>query len=129
MANERNLKPARAKSEAREKGRAGGKASGAARRNKRDARETAKLFLDMAAAGQLDDNLGKLNVEPGDRTNLMALIARLVLAAQSGNVQAARLVLELSGDLPNRPENSFNVNVGKDDESNIVIYIPDNGRN
>mgnify|MGYP005936034061 CR=1 FL=1 len=45
MANEQNLKPARTKSEARERGRAGGKASGEARRRKADFRRTLNALL------------------------------------------------------------------------------------
>ena len=45
MANNENLKPVRTKSEARERGRAGGKASGAARRRKADFRRTLNALL------------------------------------------------------------------------------------
>lgn len=45
VANEQNLKPVRTKSEARERGRKGGKASGAARRRKADFRRTLNMLL------------------------------------------------------------------------------------
>ena len=45
MANNENLKPVRTKSEARERGRAGGKASGEARRRKADFRRTLNALL------------------------------------------------------------------------------------
>ena len=43
--NEQNLNPVRTKSEARERGRAGGKASGKARRRKADFRKTLNMLL------------------------------------------------------------------------------------
>lgn len=45
MANEENLKPVRTKSEARERGRNGGKASGESRRRKADFRKILNLLL------------------------------------------------------------------------------------
>ena len=45
MANEQNLKPIRSVSEAREKGRKGGRASGEARRKRANLREAANLLL------------------------------------------------------------------------------------
>jgi hypothetical protein len=58
----------------------------------------------------------------------MGIVARLTTKAQAGDIHAARLLWEVTGQMPkNNSENSFNVNVGKDEE-NVVIYIPDNGR-
>jgi len=37
-------------------------------------------------------------------------------------------MMELAGYLARNAENNFSVNVGKDDEDNVVIVIPDNGR-
>jgi len=45
VANEQNLKPVRTKREARERGRNGGKASGAVRRRKADFRRTLNMLL------------------------------------------------------------------------------------
>lgn len=45
MANEENLKPVRTKSEARERGRNGGKKSGESRRRKADFRKTLNMLL------------------------------------------------------------------------------------
>ena len=47
MANEQNLKPIRTESEAREKGRNGGIASGAARREKKTVQKILGDFLDL----------------------------------------------------------------------------------
>ena len=105
-----------------------GKASGIVRREKRDAKEATKLFLDMAAAGNLDDILAKLDVKEKDRTNLMGIVARHVVSAQSGNVNSARLVLEMAGMLQkNNTENSVTINVDSEDDK-VVFILPDNGR-
>ena len=127
--NPSNLDPVKSKEEATKRGRNGGIKSGEARRAKRSAKETAQLFLNMAAAETVDERLNDLNVKTQDRTNLMGVIARLTILAQSGNINAVRLLMEISGDLQNKmSENNFSVNVGKDDEDNVVIVIPDNGR-
>lgn len=47
--NEENLIPVRSESEAREKGGRGGKASGEARRKKKELRETMEALLQAAA--------------------------------------------------------------------------------
>lgn len=128
LLNEQNLKPVRSESEAREKGAKGGKASGAARRKKRDAKEAAILLLNLAVTDKLDKYLEELNVKEQDRTNLVAIIARHVLQAQSGNINSARLVLETAGYLQkNSQDNNLNVNIGKNGkgENNIVVYLPD----
>ena len=128
--NVENLRPAALTSEeAMKRGKQGGINSGIARRKKRDAKEAAKLFLDMAVTEQLDKNLEQLMIKEGDRTNLMAIMARMTLLAQSGSINAAKLLLEVTDSLPkNNPENNFSVNVGKDTDDNVVIVIPDNGR-
>lgn len=126
--NEQNLKPPRSTSEARERGAKGGKASGAARRKKRDAKEAANLFLNLAASKNLDKYLDELNVKEQDKTNLMAIIARHTLQAQSGNINSARFIFELAGYLQkNSQDNNLNVNIGKGgkDGSNIVVYLPE----
>jgi predicted ATP-grasp superfamily ATP-dependent carboligase len=112
----------RSKQEVSEIGRKGGIKSGESRRNKRDFREAAKLVLDLATTEQLDDNLKKMNIAEADRTNMTAIIARLTLMAQSGNIHAARLLAELTGDLSSG-QNSLNVNVGTDER--IRVYLPE----
>ena len=51
MANEQNLKKFGSEREPSEAGRKGGKASGAARRRKRDMKNAAKLLLNMPVTG------------------------------------------------------------------------------
>ena len=61
MANEgiENLKPVRSKEEARERGRAGGIASGKARREKRDRKQMASDLLDLTMQGAGVDKIKK----------------------------------------------------------------------
>jgi hypothetical protein len=127
MAGTKNLKSPGSTEEAQEWGKKGGKASGVARRAKRDAKEAALLFLNMAAAGSLDDILGKLDIPKNERTNQMGIIARLTVKAQSGDVQSAKLLLELTGQMPKESaENNFSVNVrkGENDNMNIIVLPP-----
>ena len=68
-----NLDPVRTKEEAKKRGRNGGIKSGEARRNKRDAKNAMNLLLNMAAKGQLKDNLASGN----DHCNSFPLIQTL----------------------------------------------------
>ena len=123
--NIENMRPPKTKDEAKRRRATGGLKSGEVRRAKRDAKETALLFLNMAATGNLDEILDKLNIEKNDRTNLMGIVARHVVSAQSGNVNSARLVLEMAGMLQkNGSENSVNVNIGTGDDESVIICLP-----
>lgn len=93
-----NLDPVRTKEEAKKRGRNGGIKSGEARRNKRDAKNAMNLLLNMAAKGQIKDNLMNLGVEMEDQTNMMALQARLFMMALSGNLQAYDRIIKISGN-------------------------------
>ena len=101
-----NLDPVRTKEEAKKRGRNGGIKSGEARRNKRDAKNAMNLLLNMAAKGQLKDNLDTLGFASEDQTNMVALQARLFTMALSGNLQAYDRVIKISGNDPeeNRKE-------------------------
>ena len=94
----KNLDPVRTKEEAKKRGRNGGIKSGEARRNKRDAKNAMNLLLNMAAKGQIKDNLMNLGVEMEDQTNMMALQARLFMMALSGNLQAYDRIIKISGN-------------------------------
>jgi hypothetical protein len=126
MGNIGNLKTPRTTKEAREIGAKGGRASGVARRKKRDAKESAKLFLQLTATGNLNMYLEQLNVKTADRTNVMGIIAKHVIKAQSGDEKSARLVFELSGDLSRQgTDNKLNLNIGKVEDEGIHIYLPE----
>lgn len=99
MANEKNLKPVRTKSEAREKGKKGGKASGASRRRHKSLQETmlmvSKLPLDdigINRAKRTGVNIS--DIDEYDMTALTAVVLGQVRAAANGNSQAAQVVAE-----------------------------------
>ena len=101
-----NLQPVRTKEEAKKRGRNGGIKSGEARRKKRDAKNAMNILLDLAAKGNLDSNLSEFGVTEEDRTNLMALQARIFAMAMGGNLQAYDRVIKIAGMDPeeNRKE-------------------------
>ena len=101
MPNEQNLIPMdrRSKSEARELGREGGRASGVSRRRKRSLREAADLYLSLPVAGKRAWNkLARDGVDPEDVDNQMAIIAGLTLKAVKGDAKAAKVLFDLLGE-------------------------------
>ena len=91
---------------AKARGTKGGKKSGEVRRNQKDAKTAVRYLLDLAAKGQIEDNLVKLGVDTPDRTNMVALQARLLTLAMSGNLDAYRELMKMAGYEPeeNRKE-------------------------
>lgn len=103
MANEKNLIPfsERSESEAREYGRKGGLASGAARRRKKSLKEAADLYLSLPVTDKRRLNkLKRRELDPEDIDNQMAMVVGLVEAATGGDAKAAKVILELLGDDP-----------------------------
>lgn len=102
MANEQNLKKFGSEREPREAGRKGGKASGEARRRKRDMKNAAKLLLNMPAVGENTiKNLETLGFEEEDMTNQMALMVRVFQKAMAtGDVRAAEFLRDTAGYNP-----------------------------
>ena len=100
----------RTSEQAKKKGSAGGKKSGEVRREnarrKRDAREAVRFILDLAAQGQLAENLEKLGVETEDQTNMAALQASLFTYAMRGDLNAYKTLMKMAGYDPeeNREE-------------------------
>lgn len=93
--NDQNLKPVRTKSEARERGRNGGRASGKARRRKADFRKT----LNMLLTAEIDSEeykplLESLGVEC---TLESALLMAQIKEAMLGNTKAAYFVAQYAG--------------------------------
>lgn len=93
--NEQNLKPVRTKSEARERGRAGGKASGRARRRKADFRKT----LNMLLTAEIDSEEYKPLLEAlGVECTLeSALNMAMIKEGLAGNVKAYEAVAKYAG--------------------------------
>lgn len=106
MANEKNLVPQteRSPSEAREMGRKGGIASGAARRRKKSLKQKMQLLLSLPAAGNDQAELAAMGVEPGDMDNEMVLIKALFLAAAEGDTKAFDRIQDVLGKSVAREE-------------------------
>lgn len=89
-----NLKPARTKSEARERGKNGGKASGVARRKKKALKEEFELLLSMPLkSASLRENLQKIGIDTDDDMTIQtAIVAAMVQQASQGNVKAYQAI-------------------------------------
>ena len=86
--------------EAVEKGRIGGIKSGESRRKKRTAREAAQRLLAMPAKGKMRDNLIELGYNPDDLDgidNIDVIVARLMVLAASGKLEANDRLLKIAG--------------------------------
>lgn len=98
MANSENLKPVRTTSEARERGRNGGKASGKSRRRKAAFRETLNLLLTLDID---DDEWAPLLRSLGlDCTLETALNMAMIKEGLAGNVKAYEAVAKYAGQSP-----------------------------
>ncbi len=101
MPNEENLIPMdqRSESEAREMGRKGGIASGAARRRKRALKEAADIYLALPVSDKRKWNrLARKGLDPGEIDNQMAMIVGLTEAATEGDSRAGRLIVDILGE-------------------------------
>lgn len=106
MANEKNLVPQaeRSPSEAREMGRKGGIASGAARRRKKSMKQKMQLLLSLPAADNDQTELAAMGVDPDDMDNEMVLVKALFLAAAEGDTKAFDRVQDVLGKSVAREE-------------------------
>ena len=140
--------------DAARKGRKGGKKSGEVRRKQRDIKDAVSYFLSLQTSNVSDKNLEKIGVPEEERTNLMALIGALHYEALSGNLEAARLLTDLSGAtqdairkeresiasdrrkdlelnakltaLGNNPDSRVSMSFGDEEGSGgVVIYLPE----
>lgn len=102
MPNEKNLIPftERTESEQRAIQSKGGKASGAARRRKRDMAKAMKLLLDMPAVTGADAYLKQFGFAEADMTNQMAMLSAVFMKAMNGDVRAAEFVRDTAGYNP-----------------------------
>lgn len=101
MANERNIIPnsERTPEERREIARAGGIASGAARRRKRSLKQAADLYLSLPVTDRrVWNKIARDGVEPEDIDNQMAMIVGLTEAAVQGDARCAKVLIDLLGD-------------------------------
>ncbi len=108
MPNEKNLKPnsSRTPKERRELASKAGRASGEARRRKRDAQQAAKLILSLPAIGNYKLNIEALGIPEEESTNMAVVMARMFTkAAGSGDASAARFLIDMvGGDAKNKLE-------------------------
>ena len=133
----------RTKDEQRKIRSAGGIASGVSRRHKKELREFTQDFLLHDAAPVIQQNMKIFGVEPDDMSNLAAIVVRLFnKAVNNGDLNSARTLIEWAGMAPLQQERE-NEAIAKmsqamqlaggrsddsDDDTNIVFYIPTNGR-
>ena len=106
MANEKNLVPfdERTESEQREIASAGGKASGKARRRKKNLKQKMQLLLSLPAADNDQSELATMGVDPEDMDNEMVLVKALFIAAAAGDTRAFDRIQDVLGKSVAREE-------------------------
>ncbi|MCL2631507.1 MAG: hypothetical protein FWD45_00205 [Coriobacteriia bacterium] len=103
MPNEDNLRPqnTRTKSEQRAVAVQGGKASGAARRQKKLIRDNLQMLMEMQVKpGKAAESLRKLGIPEDEMTNQMAMAVAAWQEALKGNVRAQEYVRDTIGQRP-----------------------------
>ena len=100
MANEQNLNPARTKSEAREKGAKGGKASGEARRAKKTLRELVELFGELGVSDEARKKMKEIGIPEELWTRKMQPVVALFNKANMGDVGAFNAIRDIIGEKP-----------------------------
>ena len=100
MANEQNLKPIRTESEAREKGRNGGIASGAARREKKTVQKILNDFLSTAAKDnpQVAKLAAKMGLKSDDSIKDLFTIVCTLNTLKDGNLSDLERLSKLLGE-------------------------------
>ena len=117
------------KDNAKEYGAKGGQISGEVRRRKKNMREMARALLDLPLTNkQTIDKMKELGIDAEDTTNQMALLVRMMQSALvDGDVKAATFLRDTAGyDNATMAKMGFDTEDEEDDD--LVIYIPDNGR-
>lgn len=94
--NESNLNPVRTKDEARERGRAGGMASGAARRRRKSLQETARLVAklplnDIGVNRMKRTGVNIDGVDPEDIITQLGIVIGIAGKAANGDAKAAKV--------------------------------------
>ena len=100
MANEQNLKPIRTESEAREKGRNGGIASGAARREKKTVQKILNDFLSTAAKNnpQVSKLAAKIGLQDDGSIKDLFTIVCTLNTLKDGNLSDLERLSKLMGE-------------------------------
>lgn len=143
MSNEKNLKPVRTKSEARERGKNGGIKSGIARKRKQELRKTIEMIMRLPVDEKTKYILEQLGVEDKDQSVQTAIVVAQAMKAMRGDTKAAdylgkyssadpRIELEMERIALEREKlaaSHDNFGDDSDDAEDVVIYLPENGRN
>lgn len=112
-----NLQPVQTEEEAREKGRAGGIASGKARRAKKTWKELANIMLESKTSNANAEKLKALGISPDDATNAAVIVYKLLQKSQSGDWEATKLLAKITGNLePDKIEVNAPVKIVMTDE-------------
>lgn len=90
----------RTKDEQREIAKAGGRASGKARRRKRTLQEAAQLILNAPANQKHTEIMKACGIPENACTNGMAIVATAVMKAADGDLKAAEFVRDTAGENP-----------------------------
>lgn len=140
-----NMRPPTTKEEARRRGHNGGVKSGEVRRNKKNARETMRMMLQLAAKGKIDETLENLGVDKTDRTNFAAMCGKAFTEyMRTGDIRQLETVIKIAGydASENRKYRESEARIramdksgipiaGEVDASNrndVLIMLPDDGR-
>ena len=104
MANESNLKPVRSKSEARSRGKKGGIASGKARREKKQFKETLETLLSMCMEDgkemAVEDITSFKGIKGKNISVQEAILIAQIQKAMKGDTRAAEYVRDTIGQKP-----------------------------
>lgn len=142
MANEKNLIPftERTESEVRELNAKGGRKSGETRRRKKAMREAMKDLLSMPVVNmEVYNQTAMMGIDPENIDNQTAVLCRLILSAQCGDVSAAREIRSIIGEdneaariKMQKEELKYKkqkYGVGDEEESGVQIVIAPRGGN
>lgn len=116
--NEQNLHPVRSESEAREKGRKGGIASGIKRCRNRRLRELISYLGTLPSDAAVRDELASMGIEDKMMCQDMEIAVALYRKAKQGDVAAFNAIRDIKGE---KPTESLNVNL----PSTVKIEIVD----
>lgn len=94
-----NLQPVRSEKEARERGRAGGIASGEARRAKKTWKEIANTMLEHPTTDNNANALSSVGITKEDATNAAVILYKLIDRCQKGDLEAIKLMAKITGNL------------------------------
>jgi hypothetical protein len=135
MAGTKNLVPIpeRTKDEQKRITTAGGKASGKARRAKRDFQQACRWLLESKIPddSELNDLFDAFGIRAAkDRTLQAAILLRQAQRAtgKDGTIASAEFLRDTAGFAPQKDGASANLNLNVAPTETLKIYIPDNGR-